>query len=153
MPGEPHRWFARLCEYCLLGSGRTLEGSWRIETKGSKRRLPGAWRRASQRWHWAERAAKFDEARHTEQVRELETMRRQERERRRLIVIALGTKVENLIDVDSSPVRLAALARVYFEASRAEFGAVEADLPQPQEVEMSSEEFQQIIAQVNASTG
>lgn len=150
-PGEPDRWYARFCEFYLTGPTRTLEGFWRMTTKGGKRqRLPGSWSRACDRWQWRKRVAEFDQARQTERAIELDTMRREERERRRLIVLKLGTQVENMLNADSnSPVRLAALARVYFEASRAEFGAVDVDLPQPQEGTLSSEEFQQIMALAN----
>lgn len=128
LAGEPERWYARFCDFCLTGPERTLEGVWRVAAKGAKgQRVPGSWSRASERWKWRSRAADFDCLQFQRQAAEVENMRREERARRRSIVSKLGARVDALLleqnaPADVTPTGLAALARVYLAASCIEFG-------------------------------
>ncbi len=132
LPGEPPRWYARLCDFCLAGSSRTLDSTWRAATKGSKgQRAPGSWLRACEQWKWRARAAEYDNARHRQQAVELDNERREERARRRRVIGILGDRLEDLLadDAGASPLALAGLARVYLAASAEDFGATSDDLP------------------------
>ncbi|HJY88000.1 MAG TPA: hypothetical protein VKE24_14290 [Candidatus Acidoferrales bacterium] len=83
-PGEPNLWYSRFERYRLAGPSRSLLGTLNSEMleKGlpRKAKVPGAWNRACERWHWRERAEGWDEhERHKAQIvraRDVEEMNR-----------------------------------------------------------------------------
>jgi len=71
--GEPVEAYRRFCVYLHLGVKRTLLEAYRVSLNGrAKKRyetlhLPGNWIEDSSRWHWVERAARYDIAQMAEQ--------------------------------------------------------------------------------------
>jgi len=74
---EPNIWHQRFTSYRLMGHQRSLLGCYREEKARSSlkkldraKAIPGAWREASKRWQWEERARDWDlgQARSTEEV-------------------------------------------------------------------------------------
>lgn len=132
--GEPARWYSRLCQFCLVGPSRTLEGFWRVATKSSKKRLPSSWRNACEKWDWRKRAAEFDRARARQELERLDSQRRAELNARVLRIQGLGNYLDEMLRPKNTkaytPVEIVAVARTYFAASREEFGLNYAELKQ-----------------------
>ncbi len=62
--GEPNRWFHRFSKYRLLGSGRSIEATYKAEceTKRCKINRPSRlWHKMGKDWQWAHRAAQWDQ--------------------------------------------------------------------------------------------
>lgn len=106
-PGEPNLWYSRFERLRLMGPTRTLLGCVNAERaeRGGKRakRVPGAWYRATERWHWTERVEAWDQAERdrltAEQEAERERAALEWQERQRLIRqadYAVGQRLRDL---------------------------------------------------------
>lgn len=79
--GEPNLWYSRFERFRLMGPTRSLLAVYEhyLAQKGAKRRngggIPGAWRRAVERWRWIERAEAWDQS--EREKREAEWQERQ----------------------------------------------------------------------------
>lgn len=76
LPGEPPRWYARLCAYAALGPTRRLLAAYHQE--GKQPEVPSTWLDMAERWDWRERVAVSDTL-----LREQETARLQAEEETR----------------------------------------------------------------------
>lgn len=99
---EPEVWYQRFIGYCLLGSERSLEQNYRIQSALSGRKarpaLPREWRQVAARWQWAGRADAWDAA---EVERSLEPARLRNsanRERRRRVIERLTAQTVRAIE-------------------------------------------------------
>lgn len=110
LPGESVKWHARLLQYILAGSNRSLERIWREErealahnsgagAQGSIGQRPsGAWHRASTTYQWEARASAFDAANFAYEAQVLTQERAHERRRRRALVNSFLSRAEQLLD-------------------------------------------------------
>lgn len=101
-PEEPDRWYGRFHRYLLMGSGRSLLGCLNQEEaqKGSKKlspSLPGAWREATKKWQWKERANNWDTHRREQEDLVWHERRRQIREKQWEMSQALMAKAEKML--------------------------------------------------------
>ena len=60
--GEPNHWFQRFTAFRLQGMGRSIEETWRRETKQSEAKRPSSrWYEIVVSWHWNDRATAWDQ--------------------------------------------------------------------------------------------
>lgn len=101
-PEEPDRWYGRFHRYLLMGSGRSLLGCLNQEEaqKGSKKlsqSLSGAWREASNKWQWKDRANSWDQHQRDQEDLVWQERRRQMREKQWEMSQALMAKAEKML--------------------------------------------------------
>jgi len=62
--GESNRWYQRFFAFCLMGTGRTIQGIFDQERarkgKTESVQASGSWRRAAKLYNWVERAEAYD---------------------------------------------------------------------------------------------
>lgn len=90
-PGETDLQFAWFRSFLELGPSRSMLGAWRVfagekARKGpqgpdKRENLPGAWKRAAEKWQWTDRAGYYDLAQSDRRLAQYQTRRRDLNER------------------------------------------------------------------------
>ena len=107
---EPHKWHSRFKRYMLLGEGRSITRAYKQElleqtedpverNEIMNRTQPsGSWKKKSQTWWWAERAARWDAAQRRQEEREWEQKARHLREKEWDVAMQLFEKAQEMLD-------------------------------------------------------
>ncbi len=142
-PGMSARDWARMTAYILAPPAtRSIEAVFQAEggkkgAGGCKRRPPGSFYRAAERWGFKEAAAEYDRAVAALEAAELEATRKQGRKDRAALVEKFVASASLLLDdptiLASLPAGTSAAVLRAFQASRLEFGSD--ILPEDQERE------------------